>query len=325
MKRGMTMKKLRIGIDFGHSLKGVGYGMVGLVHESVETRNIGYPLIKMLEDLGHTVINVTVDYAKSVGEGINGRVNKANKSNLDILVSIHLNAFDGTAFGVEVLTYQGKKLVQAERTLENIAKLGYHNRGIKHSPRKLGIIDSTTMPTMLVECFFGDNKGDVSKYKPNEIAKAIAEGVTGQSIKGIEVIDKVIIPSIEPSMLPNSINVKLLNKEISTKGFLEDGVNYMHINDSYVSIREILENLGFKISWNADNKCIVAQLSKDFKATNESATLDILGSIVKVNAILKDGKHCLKIDNAYIPIRDIFETLGFKVGWNKETETIEIK
>ena len=102
-----------------------------------------------------------------------------------MFVSIHLNAFDGTAFGVEVLTANGKYLVEADRVLKEISKLGYHNRGIKNgtTPRRLGVVNSTKAKAMLIECFFCDNKDDVTKYNVETMAKAIAQGITGQQIK----------------------------------------------------------------------------------------------------------------------------------------------
>ena len=98
------MKKLRIGVDFGHTLQGKNFGALGILAESVETRKVGFPLIDDLKALGHEVINVTVDYANSTSESIGKRINKANSSNLDILISVHLNAYNGEAFGVLTLT-----------------------------------------------------------------------------------------------------------------------------------------------------------------------------------------------------------------------------
>ena len=217
------MNKLRIGVDFDHTLQGKNFGALGILAESVETRKVGFPLIDDLKALGHEVINVTVDYANSTSESIGKRINKANSSNLDILISVHLNAYNGEAFGVEVLTYNGRYMVEADRILKNIEKLGYKNRGIKNgtSPRKLGVINSTNMPSMIVEVFFCDNKGDVNNYSPNQIARAIAEGVTHQSLNDKQIVEKPNYPIIPtPTIQHDKINLMVISKYVVVKGFL---------------------------------------------------------------------------------------------------------
>ena len=169
------------GIDKGHTVSGKGTGALGILNESIEVRKIGDLVIKYLKQLGHTVIDCTVDVSN---QDVTDRIIKANKQHLDLLVSIHLNAFDATAYGTEVLTANGRYMVEADRVLKNIERLGYKNRNIKDgtSPRRIGIINSTKAKAMLIECFFCDNKGDVSKYNPDTMARAIAEGITGQKL-----------------------------------------------------------------------------------------------------------------------------------------------
>ncbi len=321
------MNKLRIGVDFGHTLQGKNFSALGILAESVETRKVGFPLIDDLKALGHEVINVTVDYANSTSESIGKRINKANSSNLDILISVHLNAYNGEAFGVEVLTYNGRYMVEADRILKNIEKLGYKNRGIKNgtSPRKLGVINSTNMPSMIVEVFFCDNKGDVNKYSPNQIARAIAEGVTHQSLNDKQIVEKPNYPIIPtPTIQHDKINLMVISKYVVVKGFLEDDTNYININDSYVSIREIFENLSLKVIWDNKLKQIVAEFDKHFKKPQNSIPVMLLGNKIDVDAILHEDKHCLKIDNAYIPIRDIFETMQFKVDYDRNNKIIVV-
>src|SRR5574343_1045549 len=169
------------GIDCGHSLSGKGIGAIGLVNESVENRVIGKLVMKYLKQLGHTVVDCTVDVSN---QDVTDRIIKANKQHLDLLVSIHLNSFNGTAYGTEVLTANGQYTIEADRVSKNIEKLVYKSRGIKDGtkPRRLGIINSTKAKAMLIECFFCDNKGDVAKYNPDTMARAIAEGITGQKL-----------------------------------------------------------------------------------------------------------------------------------------------
>ena len=97
---------MKIGINYGHTLKGIGSGAVGFINESEETRNVGKYLTMYLEQLGHTVIPCTDDYAYSVSENLSEIVRLANAQEMDWLISIHFNA--GRGKGSEIYTY-GKK------------------------------------------------------------------------------------------------------------------------------------------------------------------------------------------------------------------------
>ena len=58
---------MRIGINCGHTVSGeVGCGAVGVIDESVESRNVGYALETLLRSAGHTVYDCTNDHAYSV-------------------------------------------------------------------------------------------------------------------------------------------------------------------------------------------------------------------------------------------------------------------
>ncbi len=54
---------MRIGINCGILSRYPGCGAIGYLNESNETRAIGYPLMEMLRQLGHTVIDCTNDKA----------------------------------------------------------------------------------------------------------------------------------------------------------------------------------------------------------------------------------------------------------------------
>lgn len=243
---------MRIGIDMGHTVSGVGYGAVGLVSESEETRRIGKPLIKYLQSLGHTVVDCTVDRATSVKDSLNKICSNANKHHLDLFVSIHLNASkDKKGEGVEVYTYAGKKLVQAERVLKNISDLGYRSRGIKDGSH-LAVVRRTNAPAMLIECFFCDNEKDVSKYNVDKMIKAIAEGVTGKKISDANYQEANKNPPTDKTEGRNKVKIKKNGKIIEVDGFLQNDSNY-------VKVREVFEKLGHKVSWDNENKIVVVE------------------------------------------------------------------
>ena len=93
-----------IGLDAGHTLSGVGTGATGYVSETDMNRKVLKRLTEMLTEKGHKVNNFTVDKSNS---DLSDRVNKANSVNLDLFVSLHLNAYQKTnnAMGVETYHY----------------------------------------------------------------------------------------------------------------------------------------------------------------------------------------------------------------------------
>ncbi|MEG0370865.1 MAG: N-acetylmuramoyl-L-alanine amidase [Clostridium sp.] len=172
---------MRIGIDMGHTLNPANYGAIGIKNESEETRAVGKKLIGYLECMGNKVVDVTVDYANSKSESLRERVAKANAQPLDFFVSLHFNAFDGKRNGSEIYTYRGKRLPQAVRVLDNLSKLGFKNNGI-FDGSKLYVIKKTKAPAMLVEIAYIDSPIDMKIYNDDLVARAIAEGITGQKI-----------------------------------------------------------------------------------------------------------------------------------------------
>ncbi|MEF9952252.1 MAG: N-acetylmuramoyl-L-alanine amidase [Clostridium sp.] len=170
-----------IGIDMGHTLNSANYGAIGLKKESEETREVGEKVIRYLKCMGHTVVDVTVDYANTKNESLKERVAKANAQYLDLLVSIHFNAFDSKRHGSEVYTYGGRKLPQAERVLNNLSKLGFKNSGI-FDGSKLYMLKKSKAPAMLIEVGYIDSPKDMQIYQDDLVAQAIAEGITGQKI-----------------------------------------------------------------------------------------------------------------------------------------------
>ncbi|MCW6092497.1 N-acetylmuramoyl-L-alanine amidase [Clostridium sporogenes] len=171
---------MKIGIDCGHTLSGADYGAVGIKAESNLTREVGTRVISKLQALGHTVIKCYKDTCSSLQDSLSYRTNTANNNNVDLYVSIHFNAFNGSAYGTEVLTYGGNKFSEATSVLNNIVSLGYTNRGIKDGSN-LYVIRNTKAKSMLIECCFCDNYGDMSRFNADKMADAIVKGLVGKT------------------------------------------------------------------------------------------------------------------------------------------------
>ena len=177
---------MKFNIHAGHNKDGyIACGAVGLIKESTQARSVKKRVIKKLRKQKHTVYDCTVDKAPSVGQNLAQIVHKCNAHKVDLDVSIHFNsgAFDQTGnektTGVEVLVYgnNSKAIPQAQAVCEEIAKLGFKNRGVKYRPG-LYVLRHTDSPAMLIECCFVDDRDDVKLYNAEKMANAIVKGLT---------------------------------------------------------------------------------------------------------------------------------------------------
>lgn len=165
---------MKIVINAGHTKLGVGTGASGLLNESKETRKIAYELMKLLADTKNEVIPAVFDKSSN---NLQDAVNVANNNNADLFISIHLNAGGGR--GCEAYTWQGDKLSQAVNTCNNLAALGFKNRGVKNGSG-LYVIKKTVMPAILIEVCFVDSKEDAALFNKvgyTNIAQAIYKAI----------------------------------------------------------------------------------------------------------------------------------------------------
>ena len=240
---------MKIGINCGHTKIGAGCGAKGYISESVETRNVGYELMKLLKAAGHTVVDCTVDSAATQAAYLSNAVKIANAQTLDYFVSIHFNAGGGK--GAEVFTYKGEKMPEAVKICENLKGLGFTNRGIKDGSG-LYVINSTKAKAMLIEVCFVDTKSDVDLYYMlgvDEIAKAIFNGITGQEVeemteRQVQAIAKEIateVFNLKSEKVYNSLDevpekLKPTIKKLIDNGSLQ-GENNGKLNLSYTMAR----------------------------------------------------------------------------------------
>lgn len=116
-------------------------------------------------------------------ESLSGICTAANAWGADLFVSIHCNAFNGIANGVETLSYpsdiKGYKLAECiqNQILDTFEDLT--DRGLK-ARTDLAVLNGTDMPAVLVEMAFIDNPDDaiLLRDRQDDFARAIARGVT---------------------------------------------------------------------------------------------------------------------------------------------------
>jgi len=175
---------MKICVNPGHTLNGPGSGAIGIKIESIENRKVAREVIRLLKQEGHEVIEAIVDQASSQGEYLRKCVEPANTNNCDLFVSIHFNAFHSSASGTEVLIYSNssKSKDEAERICSKISALGFKYRGVKEYSQ-LYVLRNTKMPALLVECCFIDSEEDMKIYNPEDMARAIVEGLLNKKIE----------------------------------------------------------------------------------------------------------------------------------------------
>lgn len=171
---------MKINVHAGHNSHVPGAN--GCFSETVEDRNVKNAVINKLRLQGHTVYDCTDEDATTQSKNLRNIVDKCNAHSVDLDVSIHFNAYNGTANGTEVLIYNStsKAKSYAERIVNKIALLGFSNRGVKMRS-DLYVLKHTKAPALLIECCFCDSVKDRNMYDCERMAKAIVEGITGQT------------------------------------------------------------------------------------------------------------------------------------------------
>ncbi|AFS78518.1 putative cell wall amidase LytH [Gottschalkia acidurici 9a] len=253
----------------------------------------------------------------------------ANNLKVDSFVSIHFNSANNVnAKGLEIYHYpnstKGHELASKIQSELVNANLYLANRGVKSA--NFAVLRETTMTSSLLEVCFINNAEDIKFFINNydkyvqAITKAIVEY---HGVKYIPPKQEISASSIKDIVLvDDKINIMLLSEHITIDGFIKDGVTYVDINDNYISIRQIFESLGLTVGWDNDLRLITADINKEYKSTDNSIDVLLLRNKISVDTIKHENKNCVKIDGAYIPVRDIFESLGFKVEWNEANNMV---
>lgn len=183
-------------IHGGHNPSGkIACGASDLLNESKEDRKIAKAIIKYLKKAGATTYNCTVSNGKSQNDVLKKICAKCNQHDVTLDVSVHLNSgrndhkgdkkFGG--FEVWATAYSGVKKEVAQRAVANMKKLGFTAHGDPYKKTSgLYYLNHTKAKALLFETCFVDDKDDYLLYKttgPDAIGKALAEAITGKTIK----------------------------------------------------------------------------------------------------------------------------------------------
>lgn len=152
---------MKIGLRAGHSDNCT--GAVGIVNEHEEMKKYFVAIKAVLEQYGHTVIDCNSNGATANAELSEGEA-KANNANVDLFVSLHMNASNGQGHGVEALVSSANSGAYnyALNLCNNFSALGFTNRGVKFEA--LYEMRNIKAPNIIFELCFCDSQTDIDIY-----------------------------------------------------------------------------------------------------------------------------------------------------------------
>lgn len=267
---------MKFNVHAGHCPDGgTGSGAASLIKESTHARAVKDALIAKLKAAGHTAYDCTCDSNVSASSCLTKIVAMCNAHDVDLDVSIHLNAGasdtkgNGSTTGVEVLVYSTSSAAAAYATKicnQIAADMDYKNRGVKVRT-DLYVLRKTSSPALLVECCFVDDADDVAKWDADKCADAIFTALTG-SVSTTETNTDTSSSSSASVSTTESSWVMRLQAECNEQGFSEQSVDGIAgpitlagcptmkagtEGDITKLLQERLINLGYSCgSWGAD-------------------------------------------------------------------------
>ncbi|MFC4387535.1 N-acetylmuramoyl-L-alanine amidase [Gracilibacillus marinus] len=173
----------KIYIDAGHG--GTDPGAVG---NGLREKDLTLAISKKIKDLLNDYDNTQVKLSRTSDKtlSLNQRTDDANAWGADLLVSVHINAGGGQ--GYEDFTYngqyKGKERTTAYQNIINdevVKATGFSNRGKKQA--NFHMVRESTMPAILTENGFIDNRSDADKLKSDAFINKIAQGHVNGIVK----------------------------------------------------------------------------------------------------------------------------------------------
>lgn len=152
---------MKIGLRGGHSKNCT--GAVGLVHEYGQMQQFYNHVSKLLTEYGHTVVDCNSNASTQANELAEG-AKKANDANVDLFISLHMNSYDGNAYGTEcyIASTSSGSYKYAKKICENFESLGFKNRGVK--VKSYYEMKNIKAPNIIFEVCFCDSKKDIDIY-----------------------------------------------------------------------------------------------------------------------------------------------------------------
>lgn len=204
--------------NWGNMISSADGSAVGGCNEYNYNKELLPYIKKWCEKVGIECYTDTPEVGKlhSLEDEINYYIPHANAKNYDLVVQLHLNAYNESASGCEVWYYSSSAIGMryANNVVRKLATV-WNNRGIKES-KTLYWLRKTTAPSILVESFFCDYSKDYQKAIKlglDNHAKLIVEGILGQDITADKSRYSVLVGNYDKKVATS------VSKELSRLGY----------------------------------------------------------------------------------------------------------
>lgn len=169
----------KIYINPGHGGTDSGAVGVGGRQEKDDALRYASAVAEKLRAAGH---DVKLERDSDVLINVKDIAKNANLWGADLFIAFHRNAYDGSAAGAECLIVPNASQTSrnmAQAIVDQLAAIGFKNRGVKVQGTNTYVLSHTTMPATTIECGFIDNAGDNALFdsKFNEIVQGITDAI----------------------------------------------------------------------------------------------------------------------------------------------------
>lgn len=221
--------KLIINARGGHSPNCL--GTVALRNEYEQMQILFNNFKRIMESYGHVVndCNSNLGYKDELYEG----VRKSDiHSNADLFISFHMNASDTRkGNGTEAWIHPRSSVREiAQRLVNNYAKLGLQNRGVKDNAEYYEIYN-TIAPAIIFETCFCDNQNDIDIWSPTDWDK-----LTRLICNAIDPSIPIEESSKEPEkpIIGENDNVYIFTEYLPTGYMGKQGTDFQGLDVKYV-------------------------------------------------------------------------------------------
>lgn len=176
----------------------------------------------------------------------------ANDISADFFVSIHINSSSGGGTGFESYIHETRSLnstiyqevIHAE-IMKEICHDDIYDRGKKHA--NFSVLRRTSMPAVLTENLFINNKHDADKLSDHNFLKKVAKGHANGIAKIFNLKRKTESDKQNTTSFKNK-SIKVTSTKVTVNGKEVNG-SFIYGNTTYVPVREVAESLGAEVKW----------------------------------------------------------------------------
>lgn len=226
----------KVFIDPGHG--GSDSGAVGI--NNLLEKNINLQVAKKVESLlKKQGLEVKLSRDNDVFLSLNDRTTMANNWKADCFISIHCNAFDGIAKGIETYSYQSNTSNLATKVHSQVLNTKAYtlNRGLKTA--SFYVLRNSNMRACLIEMAFIDNTEDskILTQRQDDLALGIAKGIC--EYLGVEYKPNPGLPETKPPVVNSDTFYRVVCGSFNSKVYAEERLEELKklgFDDAFIAV-----------------------------------------------------------------------------------------